>query len=304
MNVTKAAGAPVAGEAAARELELINALAKRALSADEVYVFEVKLCDNEVDRDFERFSDECLDELAPMFVGKSGILDHQWTAGGQLARIYRTEVVAVPERKNSAGGVYRYLKGWAYMLRSEATGDFIAAIEAGIVKETSVGCSVSERRCSICGESACAHVPGLSYDGKLCHTVLSGATDAYEWSFVAVPAQREAGVLKGAGLKSLRGYVQTAAGSAFRAEFERLEKLAAEGERLLERERAEVKRLGLLWDEQMAPAVAKAAEGMGAEELCELRLSLEKKLDGRFPPLCQLPGRDRNTRFDGEDYII
>ena len=32
--------------------------------------------------------------------------------------------------------------------------------------------------------------------GKLCHTLLSGAKDAYEWSFVAIPAQPKAGVTK------------------------------------------------------------------------------------------------------------
>ena len=39
-------------------------------------------------------------------------------------------------------------------------------------------------------------MPGKSYDGKVAFTVLSDAMDAYEWSFVAVPAQREAGVVK------------------------------------------------------------------------------------------------------------
>lgn len=31
---------------------------------------------------------------------------------------------------------------------------------------------------------------------QTCHAVLDCPTDAYEWSFVAVPAQREAGVIK------------------------------------------------------------------------------------------------------------
>ena len=31
---------------------------------------------------------------------------------------------------------------------------------------------------------------------EVCHVVLNQPTDAYEWSFVAVPAQREAGVIK------------------------------------------------------------------------------------------------------------
>ena len=36
----------------------------------------MRLCDNEIDRDWERFSPETLKGLAPLFVGKSGIFDH------------------------------------------------------------------------------------------------------------------------------------------------------------------------------------------------------------------------------------
>ena len=55
--------------------------------------------------------------------------------------------------------------------------------------------------CSICGEpmDQCPHEKGEEYDGQVCHGVLTGAIDAYEWSFVAVPAQRRAGVIKSAG---------------------------------------------------------------------------------------------------------
>ena len=58
-----------------------------------VYTFSLRLCDNEVDRDLERFAAEALETLGELFVGKSGIFDHQWTAEGQTARIYRTEMV-------------------------------------------------------------------------------------------------------------------------------------------------------------------------------------------------------------------
>ena len=37
------------------ELAIINRFTKRALKEDEVYTFAVRLCDNEVDRDGERF---------------------------------------------------------------------------------------------------------------------------------------------------------------------------------------------------------------------------------------------------------
>ena len=42
------------------ELSLINKFTRRTFSADEVYAFSVVLCDNDVDRDFERFSDDAL----------------------------------------------------------------------------------------------------------------------------------------------------------------------------------------------------------------------------------------------------
>ena len=40
------------------DLDLINTYSRRSLSKDEVYIFSVVLCDNEVDREFEKFSKE------------------------------------------------------------------------------------------------------------------------------------------------------------------------------------------------------------------------------------------------------
>ena len=96
-----------------RELEQVNRLSRRPLTAEEVYLFTVRLCDNEVDRDFERFSRGELETLAEKFLGKSGVFDHQWSARGQTARIYRTEVVTEPGVVTRAGEPYCYLKGWA-----------------------------------------------------------------------------------------------------------------------------------------------------------------------------------------------
>ena len=84
------------------ELAAINALTRRELDEKEVYLFSVRLCDNEVDREGERFSAATLEALAPMFVGKSGIFDHQGSAKGQAARIYKFSGHA-PLRKENAG---------------------------------------------------------------------------------------------------------------------------------------------------------------------------------------------------------
>ena len=180
------------------ELQAINRYAKAELTEDQVYTFSVRLCDNEVDRDMERFATEDLERLGELFLGKSGIFDHQWSAKGQTARIYRTEVVREPGVVTAAGDEYRWLKAWAYLMRTEKNQDLITEIEGGIKKEVSVGCSMGRSVCSVCGaeNGACSHVKGQVYGDKLCFTELREPLDAYEWSFVAVPAQPRAGVVK------------------------------------------------------------------------------------------------------------
>lgn len=46
------------------ELAEINQYARSPLKREEVYAFTVTLCDNEIDRDGERFSREALETLA------------------------------------------------------------------------------------------------------------------------------------------------------------------------------------------------------------------------------------------------
>ena len=46
------------------ELALINEYSRKELGEDDVYIFTLTLCDNEVDRDHERFPLKTLEELA------------------------------------------------------------------------------------------------------------------------------------------------------------------------------------------------------------------------------------------------
>jgi hypothetical protein len=184
------------------ELDKINALAIKELSADDVFIFKVAMCDNEIDRDFEYFPADTLAQMAELFKGKTVISDHKRTASNQVARIYDTELVKTGEYSLS-GENYTQLVAKCYMLKSEATADLIAAIEAGITKEVSVSCAIKSAVCSICGtdnrETYCKHWNGETYDGNVCYFALKGALDAYELSFVAVPAQPKAGVTKAYG---------------------------------------------------------------------------------------------------------
>lgn len=182
------------------DLEKINTLTRREFSEDELYCFRVVLCDNDIDRDMEQFDQDTLEELARLFVGKTGICDHEAASRNQQARIYEVAVENFPGKVNALGEPYYAVVAKAYMVRTESNRDLILEIEAGIKKEVSVGCSVRESICSICGKKRsvceCGHVVGEVYDGKMCYTILHGAADAYEWSFVAVPAQRQAGIIK------------------------------------------------------------------------------------------------------------
>ena len=200
-KITKAAAGGVAsdaGSATAEELELINTYTRRTLTADEVYVFTVVLCDNDVDRDGERFTVESLFALEKLFVGKTGIFDHNPSAKNQTARIISCKVENVASRTTATGDEYFCLKARAYLPRTEGNSELIAALDSGIVKEVSVGCAVGKILCSVCGEDIgmCPHRKGETYGGKLCCGELTEPYDAYEWSFVAVPAQKNAGVTK------------------------------------------------------------------------------------------------------------
>ena len=275
------------------ELAYINQFARTALTEEQVYVFSVRLCDNEVDRDFERFDTAALERLGELFLGKSGIFDHQWSARGQTARIYRTEVVREAARVTTAGDGYCWLKGWAYLLRTEKNADLIAEIEGGIKKEVSVGCSVAKRVCSVCGaeEGCCQHVRGQMYGDRLCFTELREPVDAYEWSFVAVPAQREAGVVKRFGQEG--------------GEAALLRKQAALGRKYLQELRKEVVRLAMLADDGLDGSVlGKAMDRLEEPELLELKRGYEVQAARRFPVAPQLRRKCAEERGDETVFLV
>lgn len=307
MDVTKQPGRVMEHQASAEDMALINRLAKTALAPEQVYTFAVRLCDNEVDRDFERFDIPALTALGELFVGKSGIFDHHWSAEGQTARIYRTELCR-EAGLTAAGEPCRYLKGYAYMLRSDKNSDLIAEIEGGIKKEVSIGCSVARSVCSICGQSGCSHQRGQTYDGKLCYFTLQDPTDAYEWSFVAVPAQRKAGVIKAfaqeEGESSLRRLL--AHSPAALRQLEALEKEADMGRSYLTGLRKELTRLAGLTEESLDMEIFQGVtEKLEEPELLELTRVCRLRLDALYPPAPQLrPSKAAVSRADEDGAFL
>jgi len=184
------------GTPTADDMELINRYTLKKLTPQEVFCFSVTLCDNEIDRDFERFNEDALKSLEKLFIGKTGILNHSMKSEDQNCRTYKTQLIRDNYKKTSDGKPYMSLKAWCYTVRSEKNNSLIRDIESGIKKEVSISCASKRRICSICGEHNCSHIAGRNYNDKVCHKTITDICDAYEWSFVAVPAQRAAGVTK------------------------------------------------------------------------------------------------------------
>ena len=146
--------------------------------------------------------------------------------------------------------------------------------------------------CSVCGcdrtVTDCGHEKGQEYGGQLCWADLEGAKDAYEFSFVAVPAQPAAGVVKTArqGARDVR----------------QLEMEAALGRKCLEELRGEVVRLALLCDRELDGRAMKSLAGkLSHRELEELRRSYARRVGERLPLRTQLCYETKHAAFDEEN---
>ena len=311
------------GALTAEELEQINRYTRRKFTEEELYTFSVVLCDNEIDRDGERFTTGALHRLGELFLGKTGIFDHDPQAQNQAARLYGCRVEEVPGRVTQAGEPYCRLVARAYLPRSEKNGDLILELESGIKKEVSVGCSVAKALCSVCGADrragGCEHVNGKRYGGVLCCTVLDEPTDAYEWSFVAVPAQREAGVIKSFAergdrsmediWKSLSGEGELVLNAEDRArlakEFRALREEAACGRQYrAQLEQNVVKLCGIAAPDLPAQAMERAAKGMELDDLRAFEKAFRRRAEKILPLSPQLAPTGKRGATENRDFQI
>ncbi len=184
------------------ELEKINQHTIKPLAKEDVYIFPIALCDNEVDRVGDKMTDKFLNDLADKVKGVTGLKDHDWSSDNQLSRLYDAEVVETDE-VNQLGEKRKYVLGKAYTLSKYK--DYIDKINAGLLKECSISFQSENDTCSICGCKTHKKEDGLSicenghialeeYDGKLCYNIIDELTDVMEWSLVAVPCQHGAGI--------------------------------------------------------------------------------------------------------------
>ena len=195
------------------DLKKINKYTLSPVKAEDVFIFKATIADNEQDdRNFMPFNLKALQDLKKLYPGKTMLKDHSRRADNQIARIYDTELVQDAIKTTELGELHTELVAKIYMIKTDSNKDLIAEILGGIKKEVSTSTVPEKMVCNICGvdnmKEWCRHWPGLEYDvadatgknsKKRCKMLLDGAKEAYELSFVAVPAQPRAMTHKSVG---------------------------------------------------------------------------------------------------------
>lgn len=195
------------------DLKKINKYTLSPMTAEDVFIFKATISDNEQDdRNFMPFNLKALQDLKKLYPGKTMLKDHSRRADNQIARIFDTELVQDANKQTELGELHTELNAKIYMIKTDSNKDLIAEIKGGIKKEVSTSTVPEKMVCNICGtdnmKDYCRHWPGLEYDvadatgkssKKRCKMLLHGAKEAYELSFVAVPAQPRAGTHKSIG---------------------------------------------------------------------------------------------------------
>jgi hypothetical protein len=158
------------------QLAKINKLAKRTLSADEVFAFSGKSAgDMLIPNRYTRISKELLQVMADdAKKGVSFMLNHNWSNWGGIqgipyGKVFDGEIKASTEIDEA---VELHLS--KYIVRDDEVTDGISAnalikkIETGILSDTSISFSTDIMKCSICGKNyfsrECSHYRGEKYE--------------------------------------------------------------------------------------------------------------------------------------------
>ena len=195
------------------DLKKINKYTLSEVKAEDVFIFKATIADNEQDdRNHMPFNLKALQDLKKLYPGRTMLKDHSRRADNQIARVYDTELVQNANKQTELGELYTELIAKIYMIKTDSNKDLISEIMGGIKKEVSTSTVPEKMICNICGvdnmKEWCRHFPGRDYDvadatgkstKKRCKMLLHGAKEAYELSFVAVPAQPRAGTHKSIG---------------------------------------------------------------------------------------------------------
>lgn len=145
------------------------------------YVFKIILCNNDVDKDHDKFSIQALYQIRDMAIGKNGILDTMPNNKSNIARIFDCSVEYDKGKTTIDGEPLLYVQAYAFLDKriSDGCGAIAQKIKEGFYNEVSVGCSIYKSHKESFFDSEFA----LEYE----ITVIDSISDLYEWSIVQKP---------------------------------------------------------------------------------------------------------------------
>ena len=179
------------------QLALINQFTRRAFTADELYVGQLRLANNAIDRDVERFSEEVLQRFAATAIRKTMLFDHnRESQDAAVGKFFDVQVEKLPLQQAAAetgedfklpDGVTEvwFLSPWFYIPRNGVDEKVIVKIDASIYDFASIGFRAESL------------VPVMDRDGKVLFWEYRGTgavTEMTEGSLVYLGAQHGASV--------------------------------------------------------------------------------------------------------------
>lgn len=163
--------------------EEINKFSLKPLSSEEYVIFTLDLCHNQLDKHYSRFPNDELEKINRFVLGRPLMERHDLRGSLPRGIFFKSNIVIEGDRV--------LVRPKVYVLRLDDNKSFIANIEGGIYRETSIGFTFTYPECSICGKDIrkCVHVPGREYEGVSCFYWLRGVQEVLEGSVVACGSQ-------------------------------------------------------------------------------------------------------------------
>lgn len=172
---------------------------KRDMTADDVHVRGMWLCNSQPDHYNSRFTLSALDEIAELLPGRPVMRGHRYdqlpvgrffAASREHRGFTSMNGDRVPKNDNY------WVKGMFYVPKDPEGDAIVRRIDTGIYREVSLGWRCLGADCDLCGNpindrNQCPHVPGEVYDSGLCIYRFSAVTSVLEGSLVFAGGQKD-----------------------------------------------------------------------------------------------------------------
>ena len=172
------------------DLAAINRYALKPVERENVAVFTIEVCHDQVDKHFSRFPKEELETIARLVPGRPLMLLHDIRTKMPLGKIFRGWL-ALNDQHTETEHYRSSVQADVYVLRTAENASAIENIEGGVWAETSIGFSFRLPECSICNSDlrSCDHQPGRTYEGRQCHYIMREVLEVIETSLVPSGSQ-------------------------------------------------------------------------------------------------------------------